>query len=117
MVTGDWLCNLSQAQRSSQVTEKVMVLIAHELGDLIGIGKVMGFAHSRLQQYQGNCPYSVSNQISRMFSDWRSKMAGAATIEKFVDLMQEAEVDENVVMKVITREYCGGVVNGVLHLH
>ena len=94
-----------------------MALIAHELGDLIGIGKMMGFNHSKLQQYQGNCPHSVSNQISRMFSDWRAKMAGAATVEKFVELLHDAEVDENVVMRVITREYCGGVVNGVVHLH
>ena len=113
----DWLANLGQTQRKSRISDKALALVAHEIGDIIHVGKVMGFTKAKIEQYQGSCPYSVSNQISRMFSDWRAKMASNATVEKFVGLMQDAEVDGNMVMEVIMREYSDGVVNGVLHLH
>ena len=95
------------------ITERALARVAHEIGDIIHVGKIMGFAKPKIQQYQGNSPHSVSNQISSMFSDWRAKLASAATVEKFVELMREAEVDDNIVERVIMEEYAGGVINRV----
>ena len=69
------------------------------------IGKVMGFSGSKLQQFQGSCPYSVKSQVSSMFSEWRSKMGARATVEKFVRLVLDAEIEEEHVKKVIMKEY------------
>ena len=102
----DWLASLTLAVRQKAISEKAMALVSNDVPDLMHVGKIMGFSQGKLQQYQGEHAYSVSNQVSHMFSDWRAKYSSRATVEEFVRLMREARVDDNSVKVIIMKEYC-----------
>ena len=104
---------LGLEQRQSTITERALARVAREIGDVMHVGLMMDFSQAQIQQYQCNSPHSVSNQTSHMFSAWRARLATAATVETFVGLMREAEVDDTMVKRVITEEYAGGVINRV----
>ena len=105
---GDWL---KPTQRQRVITERAMAFVARDVGELTEIGKIMGFSGSKLQQFQGSCPHSVKSQVSSMFSEWRSKMGARATVEEFVRLILDAEIDEEKLKKVIMKEYPGDDTN------
>ena len=65
----------------------------------------MSFSGSKLTKYQGSFPHSVEAQIISMFSDWRIKMDTRVTVEAFVRLLREANIDDGHVRTVITKEY------------
>ncbi|KAI0233107.1 hypothetical protein LSAT2_016622, partial [Lamellibrachia satsuma] len=99
---GYWL---KPTQCQQVISERAMAFVAREVGDLKDIGKTMGFSESKLQQFQGSCPFSVKSQVSSMFSEWRSKMGTRATVGEFVRLVLDTEIDEEYVKKVIMKEY------------
>ena len=103
---GDWLLSeLGEIQRRQVISERAIALVASEVGELLEIGKIMGFSTSKLKQYQGSHQNDVKTQVSSMFSDWRIKMGTEATVEAFVRLLLEANVDDRPLRKVITEEY------------
>ena len=103
---GDWLLSeLGEIQRQQVISERAIALVASEVGELLEIGKIMGFSASKLKQYQGSPQNSVRTQVSSMFSDWRIKMGREATVEAFVRLLREANVDDGHMRTVITKEY------------
>ncbi|KAI0211034.1 hypothetical protein LSAT2_004175 [Lamellibrachia satsuma] len=103
---GDWLLSkLSETQRRQVISDRAIAFVAREVGELLEIGKIMGFSATRLEKYQGSHPNSVKTQVSSMFSDWRIKMGREATVDAFVRLLREANVDDGHVRTVITKEY------------
>ena len=101
----DWLDSLKPSLRHSIISERALTLVAAEVPDVMHVGKIMDFAQGKLQQYQAEHPYSVSGQVSHMFSDWRAKLSSRATVERFVTLMRQADLDDNDLKVVIMKEY------------
>ena len=102
---GDWLLSeLSETQRGQLISDRAIAFVSREVGDLHEIGKIMCFSASRLTQYQGSYPHSVKTQVSSMLSDWRSKMGTRATVEEFVRLLREANIDDEYMRTVLTKE-------------
>ncbi|KAK2147149.1 hypothetical protein NP493_3491g00001 [Ridgeia piscesae] len=104
----DWMkTDLSEEQRQTPISERAMAFVAREAVGVMEVGKLMGFTEGRLRQFQASSPIP-SSQISTMFSAWRSQKGKQATVENFVRLMRDAEVDEQHLKNVITREYPPG---------
>ncbi|KAI0237388.1 hypothetical protein LSAT2_012096 [Lamellibrachia satsuma] len=102
---GDWLLSeLSETQRGQLISDRAIAFISSEVGNLPEIGKIMGFSADRLTQYQGSYPHCVKTQVSSMLSDWRIKMSTRATVEKFVRLLREANIDDGYVRTVMKKE-------------
>ena len=101
----DWLDSLKPSLRHRIISERALTLVAAEVADVMHVGKIMDFKQGKLQQYQSEHPYSVSGQVSHMFSDWRAKLSSRATVEEFVTLMRQADIDDNELKVVITKEY------------
>lgn len=99
------LNKLSETKRQQVISERAMAIVARPMGDLMDIGKAMDFSDSKLQQFQGSCPFSVKSQISSMFSEWRNKMGSSATVEAFVKLVFDTNIDKKYLNSVIMKEY------------
>ena len=111
-----WLHCLDQTFIKNKISESVLASVAREISGIIIVGKFMGFTESKIKQYQEQCPYCVKQQFTLMFSDWL-KHDTSATVEKFVTLMSDDAMYDNLVRNVITRVYSDYVNNGVLQLH
>ena len=99
------LNKLSETKRQQVISERAMAIVARPMGDIKDIGKAMGFSECKLQQFQGSCPFSVKSQISSMFSEWRNKMGSSATVEAFVKLVFDTNIDKKYLNSVIMKEY------------
>lgn len=77
----DWqLTELSAGQRKTVISERAMTFVAREVGDLMEVGKIVGFNEGRFRQFQGSSAHPNS-QISSMFSAWRCDMGTQATVK------------------------------------
>lgn len=101
----DWqLIELSAGQRKTVISERAMTFVAREVGDLMEVGKIVGFNEGRFRQFQSSCPHPNS-QISSIFFCLALLYGHTGHRKTFVRLLREVNVDDEHVRKVITKEY------------
>jgi hypothetical protein len=100
----DWLfTTLDHQSRSRLITEQEMSFIARQLSpsEFVAIGIELGFARSRLEQYQASDPHSITVQTFNMLCDWLAREAGNATVVNFVQHARIAGIDDDVIKSAV----------------
>ena len=85
------------------MSERALARVANEISDIIVVGAIMGFTHTKIRQYQNTYPHSVPEQCTLMFTDWR-RFASDTSVGQFVRLMREANVDDDIVRRAVEEE-------------
>lgn len=91
---------LTEADRNCILGEKEVALVSKHIRELDNLGLAMGFTRDRIDQFKAYSPHNSSLQVLKMMFEWRSREGQKATIEEFVNRLQEGGVDESVIREV-----------------
>jgi hypothetical protein len=98
------LSQLDPWTRRRRVQERELSLVSRDFpgSKFWLLGSLMSVSKGRLEQIVESCPHNNQLQIQTLLFEWRQKNSLQATVEAFVTLMTEAQIDVDVYLPHIS---------------